>query len=341
MASPTAAGDLTDLDRQFIAKSEACIADGIVLRDWCLAHTGIAVFPLNLKKVFQLPNRAVGYFGEFQLHGKTTSIMGCRQEVEFAKLDDPDGPRLLQDFVLREFLNRANWTYPDGWPGGFTITRSLYQACDGRYGKFPDNETSGAVDWRDLGLAGSDRTYRWVLLTVQIHDFVMNFGPIVKHLKEAACVVPAPEFTLVREKPAPGVKLEIQVGYPFADIAPIKNFFGFGPGKFGIAVKLYSFDLMEDNTIRVRMEFAAAPRCQKVFDFGPHIPDPIYGTAALLGKLTFGAYNPEGVHTKMDSEMLAQHSRVHQALMDGAARVWNQWREENQVQASAAQPAPK
>ena len=341
MASPTAAGELTELDRQLITKSEAAITEGLVLREWCLANTGIRVFPLNLKKVFQLPNRAVGYFGDMELNGQATTIMGCRQEIQFARLDDPAAPQALQDFVFREFLNRAHWTYPDGWPGGFTVTRSLYQTCDGRYGKFPDNEASGAIDWRDLGLPDSRRTYRWVLLTVQIHDFVMNLGPFAKHLKEAACVVLTPQFTTVRENPAPGVKLEVQVGYPFAAVAPVKNFFGFGPGKFGIAVKLYSFDLMEDHTIRVRMEFAAAPRCQKVFDFGRYFPDPIYGTAGLLGKLSLGAFNPEGVHIKMDSEMLAQHSRVHQALMDGTARIWNQWREETQVQATPAQPAPK
>jgi len=330
-ASPKLTPDsFSDEDRNLIVKSEAAIADGLLLRDWCRNHYGkLEAFPLDLKKKFQLPNTAQGYFGDIEIRGKSVSVMGCRQEVEFAKIDDPNAAQILQDFVLKEFLNRAHWTYPDGFPGGFTIEKSLYRTSEGGYGKFPEGETSGCIDLRDLGTAESGRKYSWVLLTVQIHDFIFNLGPITKRLREAACVVLTPEFVSVVENPAPGIKLEVQVGYPFVEVAPIKNFFGFGPGKFGVAVKLYSFDLMEDNSVRARMEFAAAPRCQKVFDFGPQWPDPIYGGASLLSRLSLGALKPEKVHVKMDSQMLAQHSRVHQALMDGTANVWKLWRAES------------
>ena len=325
-STPLSANQFTDFDRDLIKKSEEAIEEGLVLRDWCLSHADtLATFPLDLQKKFQLPNRAVGYFGEIDLPKGRQSVMGCRQYGDFARLDSPNGPQLLQDFVLGEFLPRAHWTYPDGYPGGFTISRSLYQKGDGSYGKFPDTDSTGCVDWRDLGAVGSDAKYRWVLLTVQIHDFVMDFGPMVKRFQEAACVVMTPEFRSVRENPSPGVRLEVAVGYPFVAYAPIPNFFGFGPGKFGIAVKLYAFELLENGVVRSRMEFAAVPRCQKVFDFGRYVPDPIYGGAALFSMLTLGLWKPEIVHTKMDSNMLAQHSRVHQSLMDGSANVWKQW----------------
>jgi hypothetical protein len=320
----------TDLDRDLIVKSEAAIADGLVLREWCKTHYGnLTVFPLNLKRKFQLPNKAVGYFGELEIRGQAYSVMGCRQEIEFAKLDEPNAAELLQDFVLKEFLTRAHWTSQDGFAGGFTVERSLYQDVARQYGKFPEGQTVGCIDWRTLGLeADASRKYRWVLLTVQIHDFVMNLGPITKRLREAACVVLTPQFVSIVDNPQPGVRMEIQVGYPFVDHAPIKNFFGFGPGKFGVAIKLFSFDLMDDNTVRVRMEFAAAPRCQKVFDFGKRLPDPIYGGAALLGRLSFGLCKVQGIHDQMDTEMLAQHCRVHQSLMDGTANIWDEWRAE-------------
>lgn len=301
--------------------------DGIVLRDWCRARQG-QDFPLGLGKKFQLPNNAIGYFGEMHFHGKATSVMGCRQEVQFGKLDSPDAATILKDFVLREFLNRAHWISPDGFPGGFDVERSLYQTGLGKYGKFAESDAVGCVDWRDLGYAASADKYRWVLLTVQIHDFVMNFGPLTKRFAEAACVVVTPDFVSVTEKPEPGVQLEISVGYPFVNYAPLKNFFGFGPGKFGIAVKLYTFALLDDHTIRVRMEFAAAPRCLKVFDFGPEWPDPVYGAAALLSWFSLGFWNPDPVHTHMDTEMLSQHCRVHQSLMDGTANIFKEWRAE-------------
>lgn len=70
------------------------------------------------------------------------------------------------------------------------------------------------------------------------------------------------------------------------------------------------------------MEFAAAPRCQKVFDLGPRLPDPVYGGAAALERVTFGSWNSAPFRARVDATMLAQHCRVHQALMDGTERIW-------------------
>ena len=115
------------------------------------------------------------------------------------------------------------------------------------------------------------------------------------------------------------------LGYPFVDVAPRANIFGFGPGKFGAAVKLFSFFLTRAGEVRVRMVFIAAPRSRKVFDFGQGIPDPIYGGAEILRYLTLGLANPQAVHDRMDKRMLALHCEVHQTLMDGLATVWTNW----------------
>ena len=167
--------------------------------------------------------------------------------------------------------------------------------------------------------------YRWVLLTVQIHDFVMDFGPFRKRFKEAACVAPNSSFVEVKDDPSPDCELEITVGYPVVEFTPIPNVFGFGPGKFGAAIKLYTFMLMRSGDVRTRMGFMAAPRCEKVFDFGKSIPDPVYGGAALISAVTFGLWKTDAFHRKLDSGMLAQHSRVHQSLMDGVDKVWSGW----------------
>ncbi len=44
-----------------------------------------------------------------------------------------------------------------------------------------------------------------------------------------------------------------------------------------------------------------------------------------LSRLTLGRWNPEGFHDKVDGGMVAQHARVHQALMDGVSKIWNEW----------------
>jgi hypothetical protein len=309
-------------DKLLVEKTEEAIRDGLQLEAWMRRqHEEMLDFPVPLNRKYNLPNKAFGYFGNMQLNGQPISIMGVRQEVEFGPISAAGDPgELVRNFVLGEFLKRANWTYPDGYPGGFGIEQSIYRSVNGGYAKFAGDVCVGCVDWRKLGTE-----YDWVLLTVQIHDFVMNFGPFKARLKEAACVTMHPDFVHINEKPAPGYALEVAVGYPFVGVAPIPNFFGFGPGKFGIACKLYSFLVTDKKELRVIMNFAAAPRCAKVFDFGKRIPDPIYGGAAALRRITFGMWNPEPFHNKLDSNMLSQHGRVHQALMEGVSKVWNDW----------------
>jgi len=245
--------------------------------------------------------------------------MGCRQQIEFARVDRRhDAGERLKQFVLGEFLSRAHWIYSDGAPGGFDVERSLYQTTSGGYGKFPVDQRTGAMHWQDIGTR-----FRWVLLTIVLNDFAVNMGPISSRMAEAVCVLPMPEFMRVVDNPSPGYALEVSIGYPFIDYAPIPNFFGFGPGKFGVAVKLFSFYLTHDRRIRAVMEFAAAPRARKVFDFFGL--DPVYGGADLLQMVSLGLFDPQGLHDTMDTSMLVEHCHVHQKLMDGTFKVWEDW----------------
>jgi hypothetical protein len=312
--------DLTKQDQFFIERSEDAIRAGQALRQFCLnPPPGTVRVPLNLGKPFRLPNKAEAFFGK--LEGSGTSVMGASQDCDYGRFDSPRAAELLKEFVLGHFLGRATWTNPDGFPGGFGVSRTIFRRMDGTYGKFAENECAGCIDWRQLG-----RDYQWVLLLVQIHDFVMPLGPFQKRLKEAAMVVMHPSFLEIRENPSKDCVLSIDVGYPFIKFAPIPNFFGYGPGKFENAVKLYSFRLGPDNHVRAGMEFASAPRCAKVFDFGRSVPDPVYGGASVFHRLSFGRWNLAAFHDKLDAGMLAQHCRVHQALLDGVENVWRDWR---------------
>jgi len=318
-SSPTSPS-LTQHERFLVGKCRDAIRDGIVLAQWCRrGHGDRREFALDLRERFVLPNHADGYFGSITLNGADTSVMGCRQHVEFARVDPRlDARPILEDFVLGEFLDRAHWTNADGTPGGFGVERSLYETMDGKHGRFEDDDRAGAIQWRDLG-----SRFRWVLLTIKLNDFVVQMGPITRRMNEAVCVIPLREFMRVVENPSPEYAFEVSIGYPFIDYAPIPNFFGFGPGKFGVAVKLFSFYLTHDHRIRVLIEFAAAPRAQKVFDF--HGLDPVYGPADLLKRVSLGWIDSQPLHDMMDTGMLVQHCHVHQKLMDGTWRIWKQW----------------
>lgn len=319
-SQPSALESFSAQDLFMIERTEEAIQDGGQLARWCRRQDSeLALCPLELKNS-RLPNRAYVFFDSLEINGKCMSVMGCRQEIEFSRIAGTKAPALLREFVLGEFLKRAHWTYEDGSPGGFTIEQSLYKTVGGEYGRLPVESRKGCIDWRQL-----NTQLAWVLLTIEIHDFVVNFGPFRKKLREALCAVAHSDFVRVVENPSEEYTLEVSIGYPVVRFAPTPNIFGFGPGKFNIAVKLFSFFLTPKNEIHVRMVFAAADRCQKVLDFGKHWPDPVYGGASLLHYLTLGRWNPEAFHNLVDGGMLAQHCRVHQALMEGVEKIWNDW----------------
>lgn len=309
---------LTNHDRFLIQKCEDAIRDGIALEQWCKRGTGTRrEFPLP-QGDFKLKHRAEGYFGSISGNGLMRSVMGCKQHIDFGPCSHPRAKELLTEFVLDKFLSRAHWTNEDGHAGGFGVSRSLYKTMDGDYGQFPSSHQGGAMDWRELGIK-----YRWVLLTVLINDFSLKLGPLKHYLNEAACTLPLPEFVHVVENPTPEYSLEVSVGYPFIDYAPIPNFFGYGPGKFGTAVKLFSFFLTHDQQVKVVMEFASAPRAEKVFDLGG--VDPVYGLGDLIQAYSLGALDSRWLHDMMDTAMLVEHCSVHQLLMEGTAAVWQNW----------------
>ena len=312
----------SDFDRFLVRKTEEALADGIQLERWCRdPKRKIHEFPLDLKRPYALKNRAFGYFSDLKIGDQNRTVIGVRQEVEFGKITGPDPESLLKEYVLSVFLPTANWTYENGWPGGFTFEQLRYCTIDGQLGRYTKEEAATVQDWRLLG-----EKYRWSLFTVFLHDFVLKVGPIKKRMKEAASLVQHPDFVHIVENPAEGYKLEVAIGYPFIEHAPIPNNLGFGPGKFNWAVKLFSFRLRDNNEVRCDMDFAAGARPSKVFDFGKRVPCPVYGGAAALQAITLRRFNAQKFHDWMDGAMVAQHARVHQALMEGAAKVFAEGR---------------
>jgi len=322
--------DFTDLERSFVRKTETALVDGLALERWTRdPNRKVEFHELNLNRKYNLQNKAYGYFGDVTIGGRRLTNLGARQEVEFGKISGPNPEQRLKDYVFKHFLNSSHWTYADGDAGGFTFKQMLYCTMDGQVGRYTDDQLTSVQDWNKIG-----SVYRWSLFTCYLHDFVVYLGPYKKILKEAVAVVQHPDFIHVVENPKPGYKLEVGIGYPFIDWAPIPNFFGFGPGKFDWAVKTYQFLLRDNNEVRCDMDFVAGARPKKVFDFGSYIPDPLYGTAGALQKLSLGLYKAQPFHDFMDLQMSTQHSRVHQALMEGSSKAFAAWLKNNQTAAA-------
>jgi hypothetical protein len=335
MASPpsvptTVPTDFSDHERSLVQKTETALIDGLALERWTRdPHRDVEFHELSLDRKYDLKNKAFGYFGEVTIGGRRLTALGARQEVEFGRINVPNPEQRLKEYVFQHFLNTSHWTYEDGDPGGFTFKQMLYCTADGKVVRYPDDQLTSVQDWWKIG-----EQYRWSLFTIYLHDFVVRLGPMKKVLKEAVAVVQHPDFIHITENPRPGYKLEVAFGYPFIDWAPIPNYFGFGPGKFDFAVKTFQFLLRDNNEVLCEMDFVAGARPKKVFDFGWFIPDPLYGTAGALEKLSLGLFNARGFHDFMDLQMASQHSRVHQALMEGSAKVFAAWLKNNEASAA-------
>src|SRR5262249_43291147 len=203
--------DFSDFERSLIKKSETAIAEGSQLERWARdPNRKIELHELDLARKYNLVNKAYGYFADVTIGGQTLTALGSLQKVEFGKIDVPDPEQRLKDYVLKLFLNTSSWVYPDGDAGGFTMKQMIYCDANGQYGRYHDDELTQVQDWNDIG-----RKYRWSLFTCYLHDFVMQIGPVKQVLKEAVAVVQHPDFIHVVERPKPGCKLEVAIGYPF------------------------------------------------------------------------------------------------------------------------------
>ena len=104
-ATESPAQGLSENDRFLIQKTEDSIRDGLQLERWWREHENkVSLFPLDLKKKYQLQNHAEGFFSELSINGASRTVMGCRQTVEFGKITGPRAPDRLREFVLAEFL---------------------------------------------------------------------------------------------------------------------------------------------------------------------------------------------------------------------------------------------
>jgi hypothetical protein len=319
----------TALERDLIEKSESALRDGRQLLHWWRERAfskKIKTFPL----MAPAPSITMtGFFDELTINGQGTSVMGCLQTVR-AKLPRAEGRVAIEcsldHFSRRDLFHICKWQNPDGLPGGFGYKPRLFKAReDGQYGRFENGLKIPDIDLSEIG-----RRLEWIMLQVDLHDFARCFKPpafLVKPLsrmvKEAAYLVADEEFLQCNLPGTEGALEERGLGYSFVPATVHPNFFGFGPGRFGAALKLFQFCLLPEETLEIQLAFLAAPRSQKVLYLGGF--DPVYGFFHLVNALTLGRLHiRERIHDKLDTVMLRQHGDVHQSFVEGLLREMKQ-----------------
>jgi hypothetical protein len=324
MSSAVASAGLLPEDSLLIRQTEESLVVGLQLADWLRDHgESLEWKPIDLGRPFRLPHTQACHLGRVKVEGGERTVMATRQLLEFGSLGSRTRDA-LRDYVLGSYVPTSHWTNQDGTPGGILPEQILYRRPGGEYGRFPESARQGGGDFRELG-----SKYDWVLLTITPYDLVMDLTVFRLRIFVVPYLVIHPGYVHVVQNPSPGYSLEVTVGYSYIDASPIALrpwWVGYGPGRFVAATKIYQFLVTDNNEIRVRMYFAAAPRSQKILDFGKSWPDPVYGPADALHWLTFGLFPSGRVHDFVDTQITRSHCQLTQALVEGAQVVWSGWR---------------
>ena len=314
------------VDQDVLAENaEIALQGGRELMSWWQRHVdSLQIFPLAIRG----PNllEAVAFYDTMEGEPSRRSIMGCMQKARFKFDEHASGREVipLDQFVNTEFLSATHWTHPDRLPGGFTYEALCYKRIgSGEVGRFEDGHDRSALHLADIG-----KRLEWLVLQVNVHDFVRSIPsmrPFVRALsklvKEAAYVVAHADYGSPVTSAPEGTVAESCFGYSFLPLAVTPTIFGFGPGQFRAAIKQFRFLLLDRAEVEIQLAFIVSPRSQKILNLWGF--DPVYTTIHGLHGLTFGSLGIKRKgHDKLDAVMLQLHAQIHHNLLTGMREMW-------------------
>jgi len=307
--------------------AEAALKTGRQIVNWWREKALMEELELFPLKPAYMPYYEVrGFFDEMMFIGDMapTSIMGCLQRHRFKRRRAPaEGTTAhLETFIDQHFLAKSYRLHPDGTPGGFRYRPICFKEKGGRLVEPADGDALGG------DLASLRNGLEWGVFRVDILDFVRS-NPALRRfndtlsrfIRESAYIVIHEDLALETTQAPKGVIAERRFGYAFLPREVESNFFGFGPGKFGAAIKQWRFLLHISGDVEVEVAFLVSPRSQKVLDFGGF--DPFYTSVALADVFSLGAFGlRSSAHEAMDRVFLEHHGNVHADVVLGMADVW-------------------
>jgi hypothetical protein len=317
---------LSESRRQaLVPKCEAAVRGGREILPW--VQESIDRGELDLFELERTADSAIrGFVGQIRQADPRSSVVGCLQDVQFHRSADAGRrpPVSLREWLDTRFFEEAQFRHPDGLPGGFGYNPLLGKLSGG--GGVVMMPQPGEQKFAKPSEVG--RRYDWVTMQVEIYDFVRcvpALKPYVKQasklIKEAAYVALAPEFQQFKFPADPDVAASCTLGYSFVPATVHANIFGYGPGRFGIALKFFRFALLKSGDIRVTMLFLSVPRSEGVFYFWGF--DPMYGSARLADLVTLGRARAfQKIRDKFDRQFMLQHGIVHRSAIEGLRATW-------------------
>jgi len=313
------------------------IATGILrgnrLRDWWNAFP-----PVDLRELpgSKPESRLQYFFSELPIDDVPTTISGCLQTSTFTRrATNAEPPVSLADWVSNNFLRQARWTNPDGTRGGFLYRPVMVLEAG-------SNEGAHRVDEdMDLKLGEIGTRYAWAVVRLDLLDYMKaipvigRYNRVLETLnREAGYMVIHPNFFHTPYPPPAGCVEEYCFAYSVSPWTVMPTIAAYGPGRFYAAFKQFRFYLMDDGTVAIEVLFLVAPRCQHVFNILGF--DPVFHTVSAVDILTLRRTRvTERSHFAVDHYAMGHHARVHENLLNGMRRIW----EETNWQPGDRQPA--
>jgi hypothetical protein len=294
---------------------------GGLLFDWWRqeeASGGLKKFSLLAQKSDAV--QMDGFFERLVLDGRDVSVMGCVQRFQFQTGWAPERlTERLAAFVLEEYFAKASWPRRDGETGGFRYSPL--------FGKTRDSRLM-VLEGADLSLNRVQREFEWAVFQVDILDFVRSFPipswavrSMSRFIREAAFIQFHSRFAEPALVEPEGALSRHCFGYSFLPAAVHPSIFGFGPGRFGTAVKQFDIAALHDGRVEFRLAFIVTPRSEMVLNVWGF--DPVYAFSRLLDLLTFKRLNLDRrIHDRLDAQMLTQHCQVHHSFLEGIAEAF-------------------
>jgi len=274
-------------ERNILANVDKCLAQGVAIKDWWRQAdaTGSITDSFELTRVANRPEKSQSFFAEVPGPSGPLQVMG---DVPLVYYDQPKVGRDLEDwtadlreFALRYFMRISSFELPqtvveDGSPNppfpldlfsfcprpfvtreGFGFQQLFYKLRGtGEIGRFPEAQRYAIVDQRELATR-----YEWVVAKVQIFNFVLSF-PLNPNLprfgfpmQQIQYIIYSNDFVFDHTDPLPGVRGRYQFGYAMLKPLHDDSILVYGPGQFDYGFQLFTFTVLEDGKIWVRMPF--------------------------------------------------------------------------------------
>ena len=302
---------LSAQEQALVAAVDDSLPLGLALKAWWEqkdANNSIGE-RFELVRTYNPADRAYGFFDTAVLKQGSFNVMGLLQELPFDCPKTVAGhglKRQIREYVMRYFLRSTSYTTPVPFSGrsfgeppgliagllfrnspnealrGFGYTQQYYKTVDGSIGAFPLEDQHAVVDLRELG-----KTFEWIILQVQLFNFVVPFKPLGDNLpqigiplQEQTYVVISKDFVVNR----PG---EYGLGYAILKGTGSNpgDILAYGPGRFQLGFQTIHFTTDKSGATKVRMAFAAN-RPDKVMNI-PY--DPVGLAFRALNTVTLGA----------------------------------------------------